>query len=126
MIRKNIKKIVIKSGIKFIKEKRMHMIWFDLMMAVLMFLFGFYFYCSHGKGANLLTGYNMRSKEERKKYNEMEMCKCYGKRMMIMAIPFLLGVIIDSFAGGIGCILAWVIWIFLFLLLLLERTKKEK
>lgn len=102
------------------------MIWFDLMMAVLMFLFGFYFYCSYGKGANLLTGYHMRSKEERKKYNEMEMCKSYGKRMMIMAIPFLLGAIIDSFVSGLGYILAWGIWIFLLFLLLLERTKKEK
>ena len=68
----------------------------------------------------------MRSKEERKKYNEMEMCKSYGKRMMIMAIPFLLGAIIDSFVSGLGCVLAWGIWIFLLFLLLLERTKKEK
>lgn len=37
----------------------------DLLVAVLMFLLGLYFYKSNGKAANFLTGYNMRSDEER-------------------------------------------------------------
>lgn len=35
-------------------------------MAVLMFLFGIYFYKSKGKAARFLSGYNMKSEEERK------------------------------------------------------------
>lgn len=101
------------------------MIWFDLLMAVLMFLFGLYFYKSKGKAANLLTGYNMRSDEERKQYNENELCKSYGVRLMIMAVPFLAGAVIDCFASGIGCLAAWICWIILFVLLLIDRTKKE-
>ena len=101
------------------------MIWFDLMMAVLMFLFGLYFYKSNGKAANFLTGYNMRSDEEQQKYDEKVMCKSYGKRMMIMAIPFLVGAVIDYFVSGIGCVIAWICWIILFILLLVDRTKRE-
>ena len=99
---------------------------FDLLMAVLMFLLGHYFYTSKGHAANFLTGYNMRTLEERKKYDEEALCKCYGKRMMIMAFPFLGGAVIDGFLTGVGCILAWIIWIVLFVFLLLARIKREK
>ena len=34
---------------------------FDFMMAVIMFLFGMWFYKSEGKAANFLSGYNMKS-----------------------------------------------------------------
>ena len=39
----------------------------DLAMAAIFFLIGFLFYRSNGKAANFLTGYNMKSAEERKK-----------------------------------------------------------
>ena len=99
---------------------------FDLFMALVTFLMGFYFYKSKGKAANLLSGYNRRSKEERKNVNEDAMCCCYGKRMMIMAIPFVAGAVIDTFWEGTGCALAWGVWIILFILLLVKRTKTEK
>lgn len=54
---------------------------FDFMMAVIMFLFGMWFYKSEGKAANFLSGYNMKSADERKKYDENAMCKAYGKRI---------------------------------------------
>ena len=41
---------------------------FDFAMAVIMFLFGIYFYKSKGKAARFLSGYNMKSEDERKKY----------------------------------------------------------
>lgn len=50
---------------------------FDFMMAVIMFLFGMWFYKSEGKAANFLSGYNMKSADERKKYDENAMCKAY-------------------------------------------------
>ena len=43
---------------------------FDFAMAVIMFLFGIYFYKSKGKAAKFLSGYNMKSEDERKKYDE--------------------------------------------------------
>lgn len=98
----------------------------DLGTALLMFLLGLYFYKSNGKAANLLTGYNMRPDEEREKYDETEMCISYGKRMMIMAVPFMIGAVIDGFISGIGSLIAWGAWVVLFILLLVERIKREK
>ena len=72
---------------------------FDLGMAVIMFLFGICFVKSNGKAAAFLSGYNMKSKEERKQYDEKEMCRVYGNR---------------------------VIWTVQFVLLMKERMKREK
>ena len=49
----------------------------DLVMGVIMFLFGMLFYRSEGKAAKFLSGYNMKSADERKKYDENAMCKAY-------------------------------------------------
>ena len=64
---------------------------FDFMMAVIMFLFGMWFYKSEGKAANFLSGYNMKSADERKKYDENAMCKAYGKRMMFIVRRHIVG-----------------------------------
>ena len=98
----------------------------DLLMAVSMFLLGLYFYKSNGSATNFLTGYNMRSDEERKKYDEKAMCESYGKQMMIMASPFLIGAVIDYFVSGIGLLLAWICWIIFFIRLMIDRTKRER
>ena len=98
---------------------------FDFAMAVIMFLFGIWFYRSKGQASNFLSGYNMKSAEERKKYDENAMCKAYGKRMMFMSIPFIAGMIIDIWYIGIGCLMAWVIWFVMFILLLMDRHKRE-
>ena len=99
---------------------------FDFMMAVIMFLFGMWFYKSEGKAAKFLSGYNMKSADERKKYDENTMCKAYGKRMMYMSIPSLIGIAIDFRYPGIGCLIAWGMWLVLFILLLIERHKREQ
>lgn len=98
---------------------------FDLAMAVIFFLFGLYFYKSNGKAANLLTGYNMKSMEERKKYDEKKMCKDYGKRMMRWVIPFLAGAAIDVGFPAVGMLTALVIWAVMFVLFLIERHRRE-
>ena len=49
----------------------------DLVMGVIMFLFGMLFYKLEGKAAKFLSGYNMKSADERKKYDENAMCKAY-------------------------------------------------
>lgn len=81
---------------------------FDLMMAVIMLLFGVWFYKSEGRAAKFLSGYNMKSEEERKKYDENAMCKAYGKRMMFMSVPFILGTIVDIQHQGIGCLISTI------------------
>ena len=43
----------------------------------------------------LHCGSNIKKIDERKKYNENAICKAYGKGMMLMPIPFVLGGIID-------------------------------
>ena len=104
------------------------------MMAVSMFLFGMWFYKSEGKAANFLSGYNMKSADERKKYDENAMCKAYEKRMMFMSVPFIIGIIIDILIGiiidiqyqGIGSWIAWGIWLIMFVLLLIDRHKRER
>lgn len=99
---------------------------FDLSMAVIMFLFGIGFYKSEGKVVRFLTGYNMKSIDERKEYDENAMCKAYGRRMIFMSFPFLVGIIIDICWQGIGCLLAWLVWGVLFILLLVDRHKRGK
>ena len=98
---------------------------FAFAMAVIMLLFGIWFYRSKGQASKFLSGYNMKSAEERKKYDENAMCKAYGKRMMFMSIPFIAGMIIDIWNIGIGCLIAWVIWFVMFILLLMDRHKRE-
>ena len=98
---------------------------FDFAMAVIMLLFGIWFYRSKGQASKFLSGYNMKSAEERKKYDENAMCKAYGKRMMFMSIPFIAGMIIDIWHIGIGYLIAWVIWFVMFILLLMDRHKRE-
>ena len=99
---------------------------FDLGIAFIFFLIGLGFYISNGKAANLLTGYNMKSIEERKKYDEKRMCKNYGKKMMLWAVPFLIGTAIDIKFSGYGVMIAWIIWTVMFILFLMQRNKIEK
>ena len=95
---------------------------FDLSMAVIMFLFGIGFYKSEGKAVRFLTGYNMKSIDERKEYDENAMCKAYGRRMIFMSFPFLVEIIIDICWQGIGCLIAWGIWFIMFVLLLISTA----
>ncbi|WP_366933441.1 DUF3784 domain-containing protein [Pseudoramibacter sp.] len=99
---------------------------FDLIMASIFLLIGILFYRSNGKAADFLTGYNTKSAEERKKYDEKKMCKDYGKRMMLWPIPFTIGAVIDFVFPMKGTLTAWIIWAVMLMLLLLERHKREK
>ena len=59
---------------------------FDFAMAVIMLLFGIWFYRSKGQASKFLSGYNMKSAEERKKYDEKKLCRTMGIGMSIIAI----------------------------------------
>jgi len=45
--------------------------------------------------------------------------------MMFMSIPFIAGMIIDIWYIGTGCLIAWAIWFVMFILLLMDRHKRE-
>ncbi|MCI6088671.1 MAG: DUF3784 domain-containing protein [Absicoccus porci] len=104
---------------------KLYYILFDLMMAIIFFLMGISFYKSNGKAANFLTGYNMKSVEERKKFNEDTLCKDYGKKMMLWAIPFLIGIGIDIYSPGKGVFIASILWVIMLIQLLIERHQRE-
>jgi hypothetical protein len=103
----------------------MFLVIFDLGMAICFFIIGLWFYKSNGKASNYLTGYNLKNDMERKRIDEKEMCKIYGIRMMYWGTPFIIGASIDIFKPGIGCILAWVIWMGLFIWHMFDRAKRE-
>ena len=52
---------------------------FDLGMAVIMFLFGIWFYRSKGQASNFLSGDNMKSAEERKNMMKMLCVRHMGR-----------------------------------------------
>ncbi|MGB8451929.1 MAG: DUF3784 domain-containing protein [Anaerocolumna sp.] len=99
---------------------------FDLGMAVLSFILGLCFYKSKGKASDFLTGYNSKDANKRKYFDEEKLCKDYGKRMMLWAVPFLIGAIVDLFKPGVGCTLAWLGYSFLFIWHMYDRSKNEK
>ena len=41
-------------------------------------------------------------------------------------VPFIIGIIIDIQYQGIGCWIAWGIWLIMFVLLLIDRHKRER
>ncbi|MGN8809237.1 DUF3784 domain-containing protein [Absicoccus porci] len=104
---------------------KMYCILFDFMIAIIFFLMGISFYKSNGKAANFLTGYNSKSLEERQKFDENQLCKDYGKKMMLWAIPYLIGIGIDMYSPGKGVFIASILWVILLIQLLIERHKRE-
>ena len=52
---------------------------FDFAMAVIMLLFGIWFYRSKGQASKFLSGYNMKSAEERKNMMKMLCVRHMGR-----------------------------------------------
>lgn len=85
--------------------------WFDLGMAVFMILLALPFLLSkNGKACTLVSGYNMKSPEERAKYDEPKLCRAYGRRIASWSVPFVIGFFIDLARPGLGCLISWVLF----------------
>ena len=71
------------NNFKFVEstERKHYMFYivFNFAMAVIMFLFGIWFYRSKGQASNFLSGDNMKSAEERKNMMKMLCVRCMGK-----------------------------------------------
>ena len=79
-------------------------------MILIFYLLGLSFYRSRGKASMFIAGYNTKTEEEKKNYDEVRMCRDYGRRMMFWAVPFLVGMCIDVWKEGAGCTLAWAVY----------------
>jgi hypothetical protein len=71
-------------------------------MAIIFIIIGIIFIMSKGNACDFIAGYNMKSQDERKKYNEIKICKSFGKANMSWAIYFIVGVIVDYIKPGVG------------------------
>ena len=47
------------------------------------------------------------------------------EKMMVMSVPFIIGIIIDIQYQGISSLIGWSIWFIMFVLLLIDRHKRE-
>lgn len=50
----------------------------------------------------------------------------YGKKIINWGLIFIFGACIDLFYEGIGLLIAWGIWLVMFVLFMVERNKREK
>lgn len=92
---------------------------FSLMMALILFFTGRCFYRSNGKAWRHIAGFNTKSENERQQYDGIRLCRDYGKRIMLWAAPFLIGLVLDIVKLGAGAwfecaaftlLLIWHIW----------------
>ena len=99
----------------------------------ILFLLGVSFYFSHGKAARFIAGYNEKSKEEKKEYDEEKFCKALGKRFFCMSLIFVAALLLDLKWIGAGVIAMVLLMMLAGLILIVdlntnfdERYKKRK
>lgn len=86
----------------------------------ILFLLGLGFYCSHGKAARFIAGYNEKSKEEREEYDEEKLCKALGKRFFYMSLIFVVGLLIDLKWLGAGLLISVILMMLAGIILLVD------
>ncbi len=79
---------------------------------VLLLLISLGFVLRSGRGAFLISGYNMLSKEKKARYNEKELCRFTGNLLFVIAFLLIFAII-----GGIFEII-WLVKLILALLIL--------
>ena len=122
---------VITSGLRNGLKGRHYMFYiyiiFDFAMAVIMFLFGICFYMSKGQASKFLSGYNMKSAEERKKYDEKKLCRTMGVGMSIIAIlALIMGLLENILPAFFVYIALGIIVVDVVVIIILENTLCKK
>lgn len=82
-----------------------------LFVVLIIFLIAAIF-LSFGKGAFLIAGYNMMSKNEKQKYDEVALCKFVGKIMYGTSFCLLLFILSEIYQNTILLIIGIVLTIF--------------
>ena len=78
-------------------------------------LLGILFAVLKEKGAILLSGFNSYSKEEREKFNQAAICKDTSNNFFIWFAVFLIGAILSHFIFSYSAIVAFIVWLVLFI-----------
>ena len=66
------------------------------------------------KATILISGFNLKSKDEREKYDIEKMSKDYRKSMIIWIVTLLIGAIGSYYISSYCSVLAFVIWLIIF------------
>jgi hypothetical protein len=96
----------------------------DLLMVVIYIVLGIFFVKSKGKGCNFLSGYNLATPEERSNYDEVAICNYVGKTILLWAVFFVIGAVVDYFYQGFGIKLAFSLLIIALAYYIYVRYKK--
>nr|WP_243190625.1 DUF3784 domain-containing protein [Clostridium gallinarum] len=67
------------------------------------------------KATVLISGFNLKSKEEKKEYDTERMSKDYRKSMIIWIVIFLVGALGSYYINQYWSVIAFVIWLIIFL-----------
>ena len=78
-------------------------------------LLGILFAVLKEKGAILISGFNSLSKEERAKYDQVTMSKDVRNNFFIWFAVFLIGAILSHFIFSYSAIVAFIVWLVLFI-----------
>lgn len=95
-------------------------------IAIIFMLIGYVFIKSNGKASKFIAGYNSKSELERKQFDEIKLCNDFGRRFIIWAVCFVIGIVLDYFFVGYGTILAWAMWTILFIWHFIDMNKNEE
>lgn len=85
-----------------------------LIMAIMFLIFGLIFAIMKEKGASLIAGYNFKSKEERKKYDEKQMSIDMRNLFFTYSLIFLVGTVATYMWGKVWFWISFVIWLIFF------------
>jgi len=66
------------------------------------------------KAVILISGFNFKSKEERKKYDIERMSKDYRNTIFIWTLIFIIGAILSYYISKYCAVIAFVIWLIIF------------
>lgn len=81
---------------------------------IFFFLIWCIFYIFGEKATILISGFNLKSKDEREKYDTEKMSKDYRKSILIWIVIFLIGAIGAYYISKYCSIIAFVIWLIIF------------
>lgn len=97
----------------------------DLTATIVFAIMALFFVKSNGKAAKYVSGYNWKSLDERRQYDEKQICVDLSCMFIIYSIVFSIGAVLDLFMTGFGSIAAWILFVIL-LIINLFNYRNEK
>lgn len=83
-------------------------------MGGLFFIIAVIFTSLKGKGADFISGFNSKSKEERRLYDEEKLSKDHRNMFWMYSVIFGIGAICSYFISQYLAIIAFIIWLLIF------------